>query len=254
MVELNGKVVIVTGGAMGMGAATAELAAECGGKVIIADFNEEKGKEEAKKIVDAGGIASYFNVDVSNPEQVEAMVQFAVDTYGRLDAAINNAARTPDDKPLTDMDVDVFDALMSVDLKGVALCLKYEIRQMLKQGDGGAIVNTSSVSGIRPQPGNPAYIAAKHGVIGLTKSAAFDYSAQGIRVNSVAPGAIDTPMLRNAMVQFNLDPVEYPKQLSMLGRFAQASEVAEANIWLISDLSSYVTGATISVDGGYTAM
>jgi NAD(P)-dependent dehydrogenase (short-subunit alcohol dehydrogenase family) len=254
MVELNGKVVIVTGGAMGMGAATAELAAECGGKVIIADFNEEKGKEETKKIVDAGGTASFVKVDVSNGEQVEAMVQFAVDTYGRLDAAINNAARTPDDKPLADFDEKEFDALMSVDLKGVALCLKYEICQMLKQGDGGAIVNTSSVSGIRPQPGTPLYIAAKHGVIGLTKSAAMDYSPQGIRVNSVAPGAIDTPMLQGAIIQFGLDPVEYPKQLSMLGRFAQPSEVAQANVWLVSDLSSYVTGATIAVDGGYTAM
>jgi NAD(P)-dependent dehydrogenase (short-subunit alcohol dehydrogenase family) len=162
--------------------------------------------------------------------------------------------RTPDNKPLADMDEDVYDALMAVDLKGVALCLKYEIRQMLKQGDGGAIVNTSSVSGIRPQPGTPAYIAAKHGVIGLTKSAALDYSPQGIRVNSVAPGAIDTPMLQGAIIEFGLDPVEYPKQLSMLGRFAQPIEVAQANVWLISDLSSYVTGATISVDGGYTAM
>jgi NAD(P)-dependent dehydrogenase (short-subunit alcohol dehydrogenase family) len=254
MVELNGKVVIVTGGAMGMGAATAELIADCGGKVVIADFNEEKGMEETKKIVDAGGAASFVKADVSIPEQVEAMVQFAVDTYGRLDAAINNAARTPDNKPLADMDEDVYDALMAVDLKGVALCLKYEIRQMLKQGDGGAIVNTSSVSGIRPQPGTPAYIAAKHGVIGLTKSAALDYSPQGIRVNSVAPGAIDTPMLQGAIIEFGLDPVEYPKQLSMLGRFAQPIEVAQANVWLISDLSSYVTGATISVDGGYTAM
>jgi glucose 1-dehydrogenase len=254
MVELNGKVVIVTGAAMGMGAATAELIAECGGKVVIADFNEEKGKEETKKIVDAGGEAAFVKVDVSNSKQVEAMVQFTVDTYGRLDAAINNAARTPDNKPIADMDEDVYDALMAVDLKGVALCLKYEISQMLKQGDGGAIVNTSSCSGIRPQPGTPLYNTAKHGVIGLTKSTAYDYSPQGIRVNSVAPGAIDTPMLQGAIIEFGLDPVEYPKQLSMLGRFAQPSEVAEANVWLISDLSSYVTGAIIPVDGGYTAM
>jgi NAD(P)-dependent dehydrogenase (short-subunit alcohol dehydrogenase family) len=121
MVELNGKVVIVTGGAMGMGAATAELCAKAGGKVVIADFNEEKGREETQKIIDAGGTAAFVKTDVSDPEQVEAMVQFAVDTYGRLDAAINNAARTPDDNPLADMDEDELDKLLAVDLKGVVL-------------------------------------------------------------------------------------------------------------------------------------
>lgn len=254
MVELNGKVVIITGAAMGMGAATAELMAQAGGKIVIADFNEEMGRQQTQKIVDAGGTAAFIKTDVSNAKDVEAMVQFAVDTYGRLDAAVNNAARTPDDKPLADLDEDVFDALIAVDLKGVALCLKYELRQMMKQGQGGSIINTSSVSGIRPQPGTPVYVAAKHGVIGLTKSSAMDYSPHGIRVNSVAPGAIDTPMLQGALIQFGFDPVAYAKQLSMLGRFAQASEVAQANLWLVSDLSSYVTGAIISVDGGYTAM
>lgn len=254
MIDLKGKVVIVTGAAMGMGAATAELIAKSNGKVVIADFNEEAGKKETQKIIDSDGKAVFVKVDVSKENEVEAMVKFTIDTFGRLDAAINNAARTPDDKPLADMDANVFDALIAVDLKGVALCLKYEIRQMMKQGTGGAIVNTSSVSGIRPQPANPAYVAAKHGVIGLTRNAAMDYSPHGIRVNSVAPGAIDTPMLRGALKQFGFDPVEYAKQLSMLGRFAKAEEVAEANLWLISDLSSYVTGAVYTVDGGYTAM
>ena len=254
MVELNGKVVIITGAAMGMGAATAELMAEAGGKVVIADFNEEMGRQQTQKIIDAGGTAAFVKVDVSNEAQVEAMVQFAVDTFGRLDGAINNAARIPDDKMLADLEESTWDNLLAVDLKGVALCLKYEIRQMLKQGGGGSIVNTSSVSGIRPQPHNPAYVAAKFGVIGLTKQAAFDYSPHGIRVNTVAPGAIDTPMLQDAMVKFGLDPVTYPKQLSLLGRFAQASEVAQGNLWLISDLSSYVTGTVLSIDGGYTAM
>ncbi|HZW97307.1 MAG TPA: SDR family oxidoreductase [Bacillota bacterium] len=254
MVELKGKVVIVTGAAMGMGAATAELMAKAGGKIVIADYNEEAGKAQTQKIVDAGGEAAFVKTDVSVEKDVEAMVQFAVDTYGRLDGAVNNAAISPDDKSLTDMDVEYYDRLLSVDLKGVALCLKYELRQMMKQGEGGSIVNTSSVSGVRPQPANPAYVSAKHGVIGLTKQAAMDYSPHGIRINTVCPGAIDTPMLQAALVQFNLDPIEYPKQLSMLGRFAQPEEVGEANLWLVSDLSSYVTGATICVDGGYTAM
>lgn len=254
MIELNGKVCIITGGAMGMGAATAELFAKAGGKVVIADFNEEMGKKQTQKIMDEGGTAIYVKADVSKAQDVEAMVKFAVDAYGCLDVAVNNAARTPDANPLTDMDDKEFDALIAVDLKGVALCLKYELIQMVKQEKGGSIINTSSVSGIRPQPANPIYVAAKHGVIGLTKSAALDYSPKGIRINAVAPGAIDTPMLRGALEQFGLEPVSYAKQLSMLGRFAQADEVAQANLWLASEYSSYVTGATISVDGGYTAM
>lgn len=182
------------------------------------------------------------------------MVKFAVDTYGKLDVAINNAAITPDDKPLTDFDENYWDRLMSVDVKGVALSLKYELRQMMAQGGGGSIVNTSSVSGIRPQPANPAYVSAKHAVIGLTRNAAMDYTTHNIRVNSVAPGAIDTPMLRGALEQFNLDPTEYAKKLSLFGRFAKAEEVAQESLWLAPDDSSFVTGAIYAVDGGYTAM
>ena len=254
MKRLQNKVAIITGGAMGMGAVTAELFAQEGAKVIIADFNEEKGRYQSDKIRAAGGECSFVKTDVSQSEQVANMVKFAVDTYGRLDVALNNAAITPDDKPLADFDEAYWDRLMSIDLKGVALCLKYELRQMMAQRGGGSIINTSSVSGIRPQPGTPAYIAAKHAVIGLTKSAAIDYSPHNIRVNSVAPGAIDTPMLRGALEQFNLNAEDYAKQLSMLGRFAKAEEVAQANLWLASDDSSFVTGAVYSVDGGYTAM
>lgn len=254
MGRLKNKVAIITGGAMGMGAATAELFASEGAKVVIADFNEEKGLQQTNKIKAAGGECSFVKTDVSNSKDVENMVQFTVDTYGRLDIALNNAAITPDDKPIADFDEDYWDRLISIDLKGVALCLKYEIKQMLAQGGGGSIINTSSVSGIRPQPGTPAYIAAKHAVIGLTKSVAMDYSPHQIRINSVAPGAIDTPMLRGALEQFGFDPEAYAKQLSMLGRFANADEVAKAHLWLASDDSSYVTGAVITVDGGYTSM
>lgn len=254
MKRLQDKVAIVTGGAMGMGAVTAELFAKEGAKVVVADFNEEKGREQTEKIKAAGGECSFVKVDVSKSEDVQHMVQFTVDTYGRLDVAINNAAITPDDKPIADFDEVYWDKLMGVDLKGVALCLKYEIKQLMAQGGGGSIVNTSSISGIRPQPVNPAYVSAKHAVIGLTKSVAMDYSPHGIRVNSVAPGAIDTPMLRGALEQFGFDADEYAKKLSMLGRFAKAEEVAQANLWLVSDDSSYVTGAVYTVDGGYTAM
>lgn len=254
MRRLQNKVVIITGGAMGMGASTAELFASEGAKVVIADFNEVKGREQTDKIRAAGGECSFIKTDVSISADVQNMVKFTVDTYGRLDVALNNAAITPDDKPIADFDEAYWDRLMSIDLKGVALCLKYQIKQMMIQGEGGSIINTSSVSGIRPQPGTPAYIAAKHAVIGLTKSAAMDYSPYQIRINSVAPGAIDTPMLRGALEQFGFDATAYAKQLSMLGRFANADEVAKANLWLASDDSSYVTGAVINVDGGYTAM
>lgn len=254
MTKLDGKVAIITGSAMGMGAATAELFAQEGAKVIIADFNKEKGLAQTEKIRAAGGEVTFCDVDVSNEEQVKHLVEFTVKTYGRLDVAINNAALTPDDKPIADFDLSYWNRLLSVDLTGVALCMKYEIRQMMAQGGGGSIVNVSSVSGVRPQPANPAYIAAKHGVIGLSRSAAMDYSPHGIRINIVAPGAIDTPMLRGALEQFGFDPDDYAKKLSLLGRFAQAEEVANAHLWLASEQSSYVTGAIIAVDGGYTAM
>lgn len=251
---LKDKVTIVTGAAMGMGQATAELFAKNGAKVVIADFNEEEGQKVADAIQADGGEATFIKVDVSNEEEVKNLVEKTVEKYGRLDGAVNNAALTPDDKKIDEMDMDYYDRLMSVDLKGVFLCMKYELKQMVKQGDGGSIVNTSSVSGLRPQPATPAYVAAKHGVIGATKQAAMDYGEYNIRVNTVAPGAIDTPMLRGALDQFGLDPVEYAKQLSMINRFAQAEEVGEANMWLLSDRASYVTGAVLPVDGGYTAM
>lgn len=254
MLNLQNKVAIVTGAAMGMGKSTAELFAEVGAKVIIADYNEDAGQKAADGIKANNGEATFVKVDVSNEEQVEHLINQTVEIYGRLDVAVNNAAITPDDRPIAEMDMSYYDQLMAVDLKGVMLCMKYEIKQLLKQDDGGSIVNTSSVSGLRPQPGNPAYVTAKHGVVGATKAAAMDYSIENIRINTVCPGAINTPMLEGAIEQFGLDPVEYAKQLSMLGRFAEPEEVAQANLWLCSDLSSYVTGATLAVDGGYTAM
>lgn len=250
--SVENRTVIITGAGQGMGAAAAEMFAEAGSNVVIADFNDETGPAVAKKIKDSGGEASFVKVDVADEEQVKAMVDFAVETYGGLDVAINNAARTPDQRPLAEMDINEFDAIMNVDLRGVALCLKHEIIQMMKQGDGGSIINTASVSGIRPQPGNPAYVTAKHGVIGLTKQAALDYSINNIRINAVAPGAIDTPMLRGALKEIGADLDDYAKQLSMLGRFGQPSEIAKAYLWLASDLSSFVTGTTLEVDGGYS--
>jgi glucose 1-dehydrogenase len=251
---LEGKVAIITGAAMGMGAATAELFASCGAKVVVADLNEELGQVLARKIVADGGEALFVKVDVTRAEQVSDMVQAAVRNFRRLDVAVNNAAGSPDKKPIAEMDEDEFDALLRVNLKGVALCLKYEIGQLMAQGGKGSIINITSVSGIRPQPSDPAYIASKHGVIGLTKSAAMDYSCHGIRVNAIAPGAVDTPMLRRQMQHAGRDLAATGKRLSLLGRAAQPREIAQASMWLASDAASYVTGVTLPVDGGYTSM
>jgi NAD(P)-dependent dehydrogenase (short-subunit alcohol dehydrogenase family) len=250
---VDGKVAIVTGAAMGMGEATAMLFAQAGAKVVVADVDVEKGQQVADAITDSGGEARFVQVDISQADQVERMVAETVDAYGRLDAAVNNAALTPDDQPTAEFDEDYWDRLIAVDLKGTALCMKYEIRQLLSQGDGGSIVNISSVSGFRPQPNNLAYVAAKHGVVGMTKVAALEYGDQNIRVNSVAPGAIDTPMLRGALEQFGLTEAEFAPQLSLLGRFGQPDEVAQASLWLASDQASYVTGTTLHVDAGYTS-
>jgi glucose 1-dehydrogenase len=248
---LKDKVAIVTGAAQGMGEATARLFAEAGAKVVVADFNEVKGREVVGAIEASGGTATFVKVDISQSSEVRAMVEATVAAYGRLDTAVNNAAITPDDKPLAEFDEAYWDRLMSIDLKGTALCLKYELRQMIDQGGGGSIVNVSSVSGFRPQPQNVAYVAAKHAVNGITKVAAMENGAQNIRVNAVAPGAIDTPMLRNALQQFGLSEAQYAPQLSLLNRFGKAEEVAQASLWLASDQSSYVTGSVIHVDAGY---
>src|SRR3954451_3667678 len=250
---LSGKVAIVTGAAMGMGEATARAFAAAGADVLVSDINPEQGEATAESIRQAGGSASFCRTDVSNAADVEAMVRTAVERHGRLDCAVNNAAVTPDTHPLSELDEQEWDRVLAVDLKGVALCLKYEIAQMLEQGDGGAIVNIGSVSAFRPQPNNAAYVAAKHGVIGLSKVASLESAPQGIRVNTVCPGAIDTPMIRGALETVGMTEAEFAPVLSLFGRFGKPEEVAQASMWLCSDAASYVTGATLAVDAGYTS-
>ncbi|GAQ19766.1 glucose dehydrogenase [Oceanobacillus picturae] len=250
---LDGKVAIITGGAMGMGLATAKLFAEAKAKVVVADLNEDKGQAAVAEIEEIGGTAFFVKTDISKSEQVKSMVAQTVEKYGQLDVAVNNAALTPDNAPAAEFDEDYWDKLISIDLTGTALCMKYELQQMIEQGQGGSIINISSVSGFRPQPNNIAYVAAKHGVVGMTKVAAMENGDKNIRVNSVAPGAIDTPMLRGSLEETGQTEEEFAPQLSLLGRFGQAKEIAEASLWLASDQSSYLTGTTIHADAGYTS-
>ncbi len=249
--SLDGKVAIVTGAAVGMGAATAKLFADAGAKVVVADLDRENGEAVVQSIEAAGGAAVFQKTNVAIAKDVEAMVAVAVQKFGKLDVAVNNAAITPDTHSIAEMDEAEFDRVIAVNLKGVALCLKYEISQLLRQKIPGAIVNIASTSSFRPQPNNSAYCAAKHGVIGLTKVAALEYSPQGIRVNSVSPGAIDTPMLRGALDTVGATEEEFAPVLSLFGRFGKPIEVAQASLWLASDLSSYVTGANLAVDAGF---
>jgi NAD(P)-dependent dehydrogenase (short-subunit alcohol dehydrogenase family) len=251
---VEGKVAIVTGAAEGMGEATVRLFAEAGAKVLAADVNVEAGEAAVRRIVDAGGTASFFRADVSKAADVEAMVQAAVERYGRVDCAVNNAGVSPDNEPLANLIESEWDRVIGVNLKGVALCLKYELTQMLAQGDGGAIVNIASVSGFRPQPNNGAYNASKHGVIGLTKTASLEAAPLGIRVNAVAPGGIDTPMIQRAFAATGWTAEDFAPVISLIGnRLGKPDEVAQASLWLCSDLASYVTGVTLPVDAGFTS-
>src|SRR2546430_1587198 len=239
--QLNGKVALITGGASGLGRATALTFAREGAKLIIADMNEEGGQQTVHMITEQGGEATFVHVDVTQATAVQALISQAVQTYGRLDCAHNNAGISGGGRALTaEYAEDTWHQVIAVNLTGVWLCMKYEIPQMLHQG-GGVIVNTASVAGLIGGRGLAAYVASKHGVVGLTKTAALEYAQQGIRVNCVCPGVIQTPMTERALS----DP-ELKAQITArpMGRVGIPEEVAEAVVWLCSDAASFVTGHT----------
>ncbi len=250
--RVDGKVALVTGAGSGIGRATALCFAREGARVVVADLVVEGGEETVRLIQQAGGEASFVKVDVTQTAEVEALVQRCVALYGRLDCAHNNAGIEGVMAPTARYPEDDFDRVIAVNLKGVFLCLKYEIAQLLEQGTGGAIVNTASVAGLIGVPTIPAYVASKHGVVGLTKSAALAYARRGIRVNAVCPGVIRTPMVDRMVA-------EYPQAEARLlaeqpiNRFGTPEEIAEAVVWLCSDAASLVTGIAMPVDGGYVA-
>ncbi len=254
MTDLKGRSLIVTGGASGIGEAAALIAARAGARITIADMQEAAGERLVTKIRSEGGEAQFVRTDVSDEQQVKAMVAKAVSTYGRLDCAFNNAGVVAycHEHPclFADIPLDAYRKTMDVNATGVFLCMKYEIPVMLKSG-GGAIVNTSSGSGLIATVGAADYTASKHAVIGLTKSAALDYATQNIRVNAVLPGVIRTPMVEHA-TQGNPDLVKLVSDSMPIKRLGEPHEVAEAALWLLSDAASLVTGHSMLVDGGYT--
>lgn len=249
--QFDGKVALVTGAGSGIGRASALAFAREGANVIVADIIVEGGQETVRMIKAAGGEAIFTRADVSKAAEVQALVDGAVQTCGRLDYAHNNAGIIGAMARTADCTEENWDRMMAINLKGVWLCMRYEIPQMLKQG-GGAIVNTSSVAGFVAFPTLPAYVASKHAVAGLTKAAALEYARAAIRVNAVCPGFIQTPMVEPLIPGGSEGEAQFGAMLPV-GRLGTPEEVAEAVVWLCSDAASYVTGHTMLVDGAMTA-
>jgi NAD(P)-dependent dehydrogenase (short-subunit alcohol dehydrogenase family) len=253
MRDLDGRVALVTGAGRGMGEAVAVMLAAAGAKVMVSDVDVQGAQETAHRIVDAGGTAEVVRCDVSSEEDVESLVASTVAAFRRLDCAVNNAAVPPDRGPIVDLNPDDWHRVIAVNLTSVAWCLKHELRQMVEQGGGGSVVNFGSVASARPRALNSAYVAAKHGVLGLTKVAAVEHGPDGIRVNAILPGGVDTPMLRHSRAQYGAPVGGDESALSLFGRLGAPEEIAEAALWLCSDRSSFVTGHGLAVDAGYLA-
>ena len=248
--KMSQKVAIITGSSSGIGRATAISIAKEGIKVVIAARRDKEGEETIGLVKESGGDGMFVQTDVSNEDSVIALVEETAKRYGRLDYAFNNAGVVEDPAPFTNKTLSSFDKIMAVNVKGVWLSMKHEIPQMLKNGGGGAIVNNSSVFGVIGNPQLPIYVASKHAILGLTKAAALEYAKAGIRINAVAPGAIETEMMEQA--------IGNDKQLRQalislhpIGRAGKPEEIANAVLWLLSDKASFVTGHTLVVDGGW---
>lgn len=256
MHNFSGKVALITGGTDGIGLATAKAFIAAGAKVLVAGRGVERGQRALAELAATGGEAHFLSVDVSEPAQVETMVATCVERFGRLDCAVNNAAA---DFPLAltaDIPLEAVDRSIAVDLRGAWLCMKHEIDFMLKNG-GGAIVNVSSVNGFASSPKAAMYSATKHGMNGLTTAAAREYIAKGIRINSVCPGAIETPRRQRRLAGFTAEQIDahYADLAERIpaGRAGRADEVAAGILWLCSDDASYVVGHHLVIDGGLSA-
>jgi NAD(P)-dependent dehydrogenase (short-subunit alcohol dehydrogenase family) len=241
------KVAIVTGGSSGIGRATAVALAKERVKVTVAARRAKEGEETVQLIKDAGSEGIFVKTDVANEDDIRSLVAKSAKTYGRLDYAFNNAGIEEMMTPLADQTSEIFDQIMNVNVKGVWLSMKYEIPEMIRNG-GGAIVNMSSVAGVMGFPQMPIYIASKHAVLGLTKSAALEYAKSGIRINAVAPGGVETDMAKRVGGDHQF--LETLTSMHPIGRIANPEEIANAVVWLLSDKASFVLGHTLLVDGG----
>jgi NAD(P)-dependent dehydrogenase (short-subunit alcohol dehydrogenase family) len=249
--DFHGRVAVVTGAGSGMGLATAQAFAESGAAVVLADSNEQPLRTAAAELTSAGHQALDVGCDVSDEAQVATLVERTVDTFGRLDFAFNNAGIQAPPTDAADEPAETFDRVNGINLRGVWACMKHELRPMRAQGSG-AIVNCSSLGGLVGLPGRAAYHASKHGVLGLTKSAALEYAPRGIRINAICPGTIETPMGADRLDKGELDMDEAIAN-QPIARLGQASEIAAAVLWLCSPGASFVIGVALPVDGGYTA-
>lgn len=251
MVDMAGRVAVVTGAANGIGRAAARAFAAAGAAVVVTDLDEDHGARAVEEIEAAGGRACFRRVDVADPADADGMVATALERYGALDYAFNNAGIEGATALLGDLSDDDFARIISVNLVGVFNCLRAELRHMSRE-QRGAIVNNSSIAGLVGFNGAGAYVASKHGVIGLTRTAALDYAPAGIRVNAVCPGVIDTEMVKRAAAQVP-GMIEQIEAQHPLGRMGRPEEIASSVVWLCSDDASFVTGQAIAVDGGYVA-
>ncbi len=251
MKDMDGKVALVTGAGSGIGRATALLFADNGARVVVSDLVADTGSETVELIRSAGGEALFVQTDISSASDVESLMIMTVENYGRLNFAVNTAGMEAAPRPTADCLEDDFVRTIDVNLKGTWLCMKHEIQQMLKSGSG-SIVNMSSIAGLVGVPFMSAYVAAKHGIIGLTKTAALEYGTAGIRVNVVCPSAVRTPMMEQILVSMP----ELEKDMDAnhpIGRIGQPEEIAKTIVWLCSDAASFVTGHSMAIDGGFLA-
>jgi len=248
MSSVENDVVVVTGGSSGIGERTAIEFATEGAQVVVADVDEAGGEETVATIDEEGGTARFVRTDVTDPEDARAMVEVAVDAYGGLDYAFNNAGIDGELLPVTDYSTDEWNRVVSVNLSGVFNCMQAELNRMQEQGSGGVIVNNASVLGKVGFANSSAYVAAKHGVLGLTKTAALENGETGVRINAVCPGFIDTELMRESLDD---EAIEEVKALHPVDRLGTKEEVADAVLWLCSDRASFVTGEALDVDGGY---